>query len=224
MGRVLRCVTALLAALAMEASAQTDADLQRLLEGLTQGTEVTLITPLGDGTSEVTSFTPGVRLSAVEAATALERARQELAAFGVTRPTGRQLAAALVGGTVQVPTGSVQLAGVLGNSLHTRPIHSQLVASSTLPQVPATGTALSHAEVAQALQAATQQLARHGIANPTPEQIRVAMFGGTIVPPTGEIIVLPGVVASAPPAASSVIPPPRPTVVQPSARPVVPAR
>ncbi|MGQ0547037.1 MAG: hypothetical protein ACT4P3_17180 [Betaproteobacteria bacterium] len=52
-------------------------------------------------------------------------------------------------------------------------------------QVPgAAGTALTHAEIAQALQLATQQLAMHGIVNPTADQIRIALFGGRPVAPS----------------------------------------
>ena len=113
MGRILRCVVAALAAAfitsACEAWAQADANLQSLFVGLTQGTEVTLVTPLANGMAEVTSFSPPGRFSAADAAGALERARQQLA---------------------------------------------------------------------------TQQLALHGIVNPTAEQIRIAMFGGTLTPPS----------------------------------------
>lgn len=120
MGRILRCVAAALTVLASEAGAQADPNLQGIFVGLTQGTEVTLVTPLPNGMAEVTSFTPPGRPSAAQAAGTLEGARQQLA---------------------------------------------------------------------------TRQLALHGIVNPTPDQIPVAMFGGGAAP-----------------------------IVAPGARPVVPAR
>lgn len=202
MGRALLCLLALLAA--PPALAQANNNLQALFAGLTEGTEVTLVTPLANGLAEVTSFRPPVRLGGAEAAGAVEQARQQLAALGVAQPTGRQLAVALVGGTVNVPTGSTQLAGVLPKGPAPAAIRTQVIAAGALPQgqVPgAAGAALTHAEVAQALQLATQQLAMHGISNPTAEQIRIAMFGGTIVPPSGPTIVMPGVVPGAPSAA-----------------------
>lgn len=70
-----------------------------------------------------------------------------------------------------------------------------LTQGSPQGQVPgAGGSTLTHAEVAQALQLATQQLALHGIVNPSADQIRIAMFGGTLLPPSGPAVLLPGVV------------------------------
>ena len=223
MGRILRCVVAALTALACEAWAQADINLQSLFAGLTQGTEVTLVTPLANGMAEVTSFSPPGRLAAADAAGALERARQQLAALGVAQPSGQQLAVALVGGTLDIPAGRTQLGGVLPPGTQRPSIRSQLVAAGALPQgqLPGAGAALTHAEVAQALQLATQQLALHGIANPTAEQIRIAMFGGTLTPPGGPTVLLPGVVpgAAAVPGSAAVG-----GTVAPAARPVVPSR
>jgi hypothetical protein len=223
MGRILRCVVAALTALACEAWAQADINLQSLFAGLTQGTEVTLVTPLANGMAEVTSFSPPGRFSAAEAAGALELARQQLAALGVAQPSGQQLAIALVGGTVDIPAGRTQLGGVLPPGTQRPSIRSQLVAAGALPQgqLPGAGAALTHAEVAQALQLATQQLALHGIVNPTAEQIRIAMFGGTLTPPSGPMVLLPGVVpgAAAVPGSAAVG-----GTVAPAARPVVPSR
>jgi len=223
MGRILRCVVAALTALACEAWAQADINLQSLFAGLTQGTEVTLVTPLANGMAEVTSFSPPGRFSAADAAGALERARQQLAALGVAQPSGQQLAIALVGGTVDIPAGRTQLGGVLPPGTQRPSIRSQLVAAGALPQgqLPGAGAALTHAEVAQALQLATQQLALHGIVNPTAEQIRIAMFGGTLTPPGGLAVLLPGVVpgAAAVPGSAAVG-----GTVAPAARPAVPSR
>ena len=233
MGRILHGVAAALSAIvltsACEVFAQAEANLQSLFVGLTQGTEVTLVTPLANGMAEVTSFSPPGRLSAAEAAGALERARQQLAALGVAQPSGQQLALALVGGTVDIPTGRTQLGGVLPPGTQPASIRSKLVAASALPQgqVPgAGGAALTHAEVAQALHLATQQLALHGIVNPTAEQIRVAMFGGTLAPPSGPLVLLPGVVPGTPAARGSaaVGGTAAAAPVAPAARPVVPSR
>lgn len=198
MGRAFLCIVAVLSA--PLALAQANNNLQALFLGLTKGTEVTLMTPLANGMAEVTSFRPPAQLSGVEAAQALELARQQLAALGVAQPTGQQLAVALVGGPVNVPTGSTQLAGVLPKGPAQASVRTQIITAGALPQgqLPgANGAALTHAEVAQALQLATQQLALHGIVNPTAEQIRVAMFGGTITPVSGPSIVMPGVVPGA---------------------------
>jgi hypothetical protein len=225
MAGILRCLVAALAALALEASAQADANLQNLLNGLTSGSEITLVTRLSNGMTEVTSFTPPVRLSAAEAAGAIERARHELAALGVAQPSGQQLALALVGGTVDIPSGRTQLGGVLPQGPQRAQIRSQIVAAGALPSAPAQAGAqagslpLTHAEIAQAMTLAAQQLAQHGIANPTPEQLRTAMFGGVITPPSGPLIQLPGVMPQAGGSAAVGGSPP-----QPLSRPVVPSR
>ena len=81
-------------------------------------------------------------------------------------------------------------------------------------------------------QAAVPVAPMHGIANPTADQIRIAMFGGTIVPPSGPTIVMPGVVPGAGAAPSAAIGggapvvPPRTgsPIVTPGGRPVVPSR
>ena len=214
MGRKLHSVVAALSVAVLipagAAWAQADANLQSLFAGLTQGTEITLVTPLPDGMAEVTSFTPPGRFSAADAAGAIERARRQLAALGVARPSGRQLAVALAGGSVDIPTGRMQLGGELPLGTQRASVRTQLVAAGALPQgqVPgASGAALTHAEVAQALQLATQQLALHGIANPTAEQIRIAMFGGTLTPPAGPTIRLPGVVPGSSAAVGGTAPP-----------------
>lgn len=148
MFRPLRIALAALACLGFDAAAQVvDLNLQNLLSGLMQGTEVTLLTPVGNGLVQVTSFTPPQRLSAVDAAGVVERARQHLAALGVTQPSGEQLAVALIGGTVDVPTGRTQLPRVLPGSGVIPAPRSQLIFSSALPQVvaPPQGSAVSGA-------------------------------------------------------------------------------
>jgi hypothetical protein len=184
------------AALAFPAAAQTGS-LQSLLDALTQGSEVTLITHFANGTSQVTSFRPPLRLPPAEAAAAVERARADLAAFGVTQPTGEQLAVALIGGTLDIPTGRTQLSGVLpqGSAGSAGAIRSQLVLTSALPQVapgPQAG-GITAAQINQAM----QQLAELGIANPTPEQLQVALMGGALTTPRGAVT-LPGVLAGQP--------------------------
>lgn len=165
-------------ALALAALAQAQNNLQNLLAALTQGSEVTLITALASGGTEVTSFRPALPMSPADAAAAVERAREELASLGVAQPSGRQLATALAGGTVDIPTGRTQMRGTLPQGVAGGTIRSQVIAAGTLPQVagsaPITGPR-SAAEIAQAVQIASQQLAAAGITNPTPQQMSAAL-------------------------------------------------
>jgi hypothetical protein len=195
MGRVLRCVVIASIAFASKASAQADVNLQNTLVALTNAAEVTLLTPLRGGVTEVTSFRSPVRLSVAEAAEAIERARRQLANLSVPRPTGLQLATALFGGAVDSPAGRTALAGVVPGTGDAR-IRSQVIPSGALPQAPsaaAGGTGMSAGEITYAIQLAVQQLAANGITDPTPEQVRIAIVGGTISPPGGPTLILPGV-------------------------------
>jgi hypothetical protein len=137
MAGLLRTVVVFLALACAPALAQqtqqTDANLQALLNALMSGTPVTLLSPLRDGTVEVTSLTvPGQR-SAAEAALLLERARIDLSNLGVDRPTGQQLSRALAGGTIDVPSGRTQLGGALPQGTPGVALRSQVINAANLP-------------------------------------------------------------------------------------------
>jgi len=139
MAGLLRTVVVSLALACSSASAQQvqqiDANFQALLNALMSGTPVALLSPLPDGTVEVTSLTvPGQR-SAVEAAALIERARINLSNLGVERPTGQQLSRALAGGTVDVPSGRTQLGGVLPQGTPGVTMRSQVINATGLPTV-----------------------------------------------------------------------------------------
>ena len=96
---------------------------ESLVNGLTSGSAVTLTSVGLDGSLQITTFIPGVTLSALDAARALETARQSLISRGIANPTGQQLAAALVGGTVATPSGTSALVGILtGTTTPANPI------------------------------------------------------------------------------------------------------
>ncbi len=185
-----------------------------------QGTEAALLTPLPDGTLEVTTFiAPGQR-SAAEAAGLIERARVSLESFGVQQPTGRQLALALAGGTIDVPAGRTQIAGVLPQGASGVTLRTQVINAASLPTVigvspggvnaGAGGTASSGAllngalagvgpaQQTLALQLAHEHLAALGITNPTPQQVAAMLNGGTIATPAGTPITVLGLFPSQP--------------------------
>ncbi|MBI3372501.1 MAG: hypothetical protein HY017_12210 [Betaproteobacteria bacterium] len=85
------------------------ANLQSLKTGLRRGSEITLT----DRTGSVT-FTPPTRpMGYGNVAHALDLASRELARAGITRPTPQQIEAAMMGGTVSSPHGSIAFPGVL---------------------------------------------------------------------------------------------------------------
>ena len=186
-------VAAVLACSALFARAQTnDPNLQNLLAALTSGNAVTLVTPLTSGMLQVTSFSPGARMSAVDAMAAINRARVQLQALGEPQPTAEEIARMLAGGPINLPTGRIQAAGILPAGGQPAAIRSQVVAAGTplSPGAAATGGSAP----APARELALQQLAAIGIINPSEDQIRTAMVGGTVTTVNG-VVQLPGVLA-----------------------------
>lgn len=176
---------AFVAALALVASiarAQgVDVNLQNLLAGLESGTEVRLVTPLASGLLQVTSFRPSTRLDAPAAEAYVERARRELTLLGEPQPTAEQIARMLAGGPIDVPAGRIHPRGLLTLAGAPALITSQLVQRNAAVG----GSAPYTASAFPAREQALQQLAAIGILNPTEDQIRTAIVGGTIATVNG---------------------------------------
>ena len=179
------------------AQSLVDANLQNLLTALTTGAETTLVTPLLNGMQQVTSFQPSTRLSAADATAAIMRAREQLRLYGEPQPTAEEIARMLAGGPIELPGGRIQVPGILTASGYPAAIRSQLVAAGTpvpyssIGPSSAAGGSAPAAPVA-AREMALQQLAALGILNPSEDQIRTAMFGGTITTLNG-VYQLPGI-------------------------------
>lgn len=94
--------------------AGTSANLQALMGGLTAGAPITLAgsTPAGAPTT-LTFRVPGGPMSQFEAAQALGFAGQLLASQGIVNPSAEQVRAALLGGAVRTPAGTIAMRGVL---------------------------------------------------------------------------------------------------------------
>jgi hypothetical protein len=132
----LRAVVLFLALAGSPALAQqVDPNFQALLSALIQGTPVVLLTPLRDGTVEVTSFAAPGQRTAVDAALLIEHARTNLQNFGIERPTGQQLAAAIAGGVIDFPTGRTQIPGVLPRDTTGVVLKSRVVNAAGMPTV-----------------------------------------------------------------------------------------
>jgi hypothetical protein len=181
-----------------------DPNLQNLLSSLTTGNEATLVTPLESGMRQVTSFRPGTQLNAVDAVAAVDRARAQLQALGEPRPSAEEIARMLAGGPIEIPSGRIHAAGILPASGYAASIRSQVVAAGTpLPPTmaapayaapSAAGGGSSPASPVQARELALQQLASLGILNPSEEQVRTALVGGTLTTINGQYQ-LPGILA-----------------------------
>ena len=205
---------------------------ESLVSGLTTAAPVTLATVAGDGSVQIVTFTPASAVSAGDAARILETARQNLISRGVAAPTGAQIAASLMGGTITTASGTSALTGVLtGTSSSPTPVlvrtdTGALQSGASNPNLSAaqlaavrnalatgtgtalttgsgattrtvvfspTGVRLSDFEVNQALQLAGTLLAQQGVLNPTPDQLRAALFGGTLVVANGAVFPVQGV-------------------------------
>lgn len=134
--------------------AGTEANFQSLVNGLALGTPVTLVSVTPDGLLQTATFTPSVRLSALEIARTLEQARQNLISRGIGLPNGEQIGVSLLGGSLATPVGSVPVAGLLTGS-------ASASAGSSGPAAPGTdGLTVSTQRIPQAAgtvpQASTQ--------------------------------------------------------------------
>lgn len=185
---------AVLALGALGARAQyADPNLQNLLSALMNGGEAVLLTPLTTGMLQVSSFRSPVRMNAADAAAYFERARAQLLTLGVTTPSAELVARVLAGGPIEVPAGRFIMPGLLPQTGIAATLVSQLVtpgapvtSTSATPGYAsaAAGGSASPAPMA-AREAAIRQLASIGIINPSEEQIRLALVGGTIITVNG---------------------------------------
>jgi len=176
---------AVLASCGLLAHAQAvDPNLQNLLAALETGAPVTLITPLTTGMSQVTSFSAQKRMASAEALAYVDRARGELMRLGVQQPTAEEIARMLAGGPLVVPAGNVTVPGLLNVAGIPASIVSQQVAAGT--------SAAGGSAAVPAREQAIRELAAIGIINPSEDQIRTALVGGTITTVNG-VYQLPGV-------------------------------
>jgi hypothetical protein len=209
----------LLIAPQLQSFAGSQANLESLANGLRSGSAVTLTSLAADGTQQTVRFTPAQALSAADAARVLEAARQRLIANGIAAPTAQEIGIALMGGTLAAPAGAVKLDGLLAAADPKNPLvvarssfagsesnYRNLVRSLeqgaavtlTVPGRPAVqftapGGPMSAQEVQQALQLARELLAAQGIHQPTAEQLRAALVGGSVAAASGAQVALRGV-------------------------------
>lgn len=188
---------------------------ESLISGLTAGTPVTLTTLGADGVMQIVTFVPAAPLSSVEAARFLETTRQNLIARGIATPSAQQLALALLGNNtstlrVRNEVTSAASAGASAalnlSAANLQALRSALAQGTavTLTSTTPAGVAetvsfmspggpMSDFEANQALQLASTLLAQQGIFNPTLEQLRVALVGGTLTTAAGTGVTLQGV-------------------------------
>lgn len=120
-------------------------------------------------------------------------------------PVGNALVAGTLTGTVNPAAMQVQrqvagLAPLAGSNANLQSLTQGLTSGTPITLTGATpggtptsttfsapGGAMSAFEASQALQFAGQLLAAQGIVNPTPDQVRAALLGGTVTGPAGQV-------------------------------------
>jgi hypothetical protein len=158
-----------------------DPNLQKLQSALTTGSETTLVTPLRSGMLQVTTFNPGTRFAPAQAAQLINQARDSLRALGEPQPTAEEIARILAGGPIELPAGRIQTAGMLPSAGWPATIQSQvMMATAPVPAAGASAAAGGSAPDNGAREQAIRDLADLGIINPSEDQIRAALVGGTI--------------------------------------------
>jgi len=187
----------------------SQANFDAIVNGVTQGVPVTITTTDAAGNLQIVTFTPSTTLAAADAARVIEAARNTLITRGVATPTAQQIAVALVGGSLTTPAGTTTVAGAIPGATGTTLI--QVRNEVTVPGVAAAATGnvgvanlqalranlaqtgLSPFEVNQALQLAGVILAQNGIVTPTVEQLQIALAGGNLLLPSGQLVPVQGV-------------------------------
>lgn len=192
---------------------------ESLASGFTLGQPITLTTTSADGSVEIATFRAAGALSPADTARLLEAARQRLIGQGVAHPSAAQIGVALMGGTLVTPSGTVSLPSMVASAdpahplqVATRPFSGSRENYARLTQglsqgravtLQSTGTAsvtftppggpMSDLEVSQTLKLASELLAKQGIYDPTPEQVRAALVGGSVTTAEGRIVLVRGV-------------------------------
>lgn len=109
----------LTAALALPAAAWaqthfTPVTTQTLMKGLNSGRPVVIATPLAGGYVQTVRFVaPSGPMPQAQAARMIQLAQKDLAARGIDKPTALQIAVTLIGGTLPMPVGDIQVPGLL---------------------------------------------------------------------------------------------------------------
>ena len=189
------------------AFAGSPANFQNLVNGLSQGIPVQLVTALPGGVTQVVSFTPTTALSPVEVAQILETSRQQLIGLGIGSPTAEQLGIALVGGQVPTALGSTALPGAVSSRNNPPSPAAQMQSAATGASAPVTSVSTSGVSV-QLFAPASPALAPAAIPgnlsdSPTPPGAtsRSVVPSPSATPPIVTPVTVPGAAAAATPSA-----------------------
>jgi hypothetical protein len=131
--------------------AGSDANFQSLVNGLSTGSQVQLVTTLPNGFSQLVTFTPAAIGSPAQIAQILESARQQLIGLGIAAPTAEQIGFVLMGGLVPTALGGTQVSGLANGTGVTNPaspaarMQQQAASGATSPTTPATNAAVTNA-------------------------------------------------------------------------------
>ena len=104
---------------------------EALVQGLRNGSAITISTTRADGGTSLAGFTPRQAMAPAEVSAALQRARGALARLGIERPSAEQIQAALIGGEVELRDGATTMVeGAVGAAAPLPPITGKRVTAS----------------------------------------------------------------------------------------------
>lgn len=186
-------------------------NLASLVEGLTQGTPVRLVSPGAAGFSRVLTFVPPARVSPAQAVALLEGIRRDFDLLGIAHPTAQQLAAALVGGIVETPAGRTSLgapraavSAALEPAAREQPTPEERAVAALPAEIRAVVADLPAKEALRTVELADQQLIALGTPYAAPERRRQmvqrvrygagyvsASAGETTFPPLSPLVAAP---------------------------------
>jgi hypothetical protein len=141
--------------------AGSEANFQNLVNGLSSGSQVQLVSTLPNGFSQLVTFTPAAIGSPAQIAQVLETARQQLIGLGIATPTAEQIGFVLMGGLVPTALGGTQVSGLVNGTGSTNPpsaaarMQQQAASGATSPTPTTTATPTTNAAVTNAVNVTT---------------------------------------------------------------------
>jgi hypothetical protein len=132
-----------------------DLNFANLVNGLALGVPVTLTSLVAPGVTQTVTFTPTGTMTPLQIAQTLEAARQSLIARGVSAPNAQQLAATLIGGTLQTPAGNTVVSALVPATIPTTAAAASAAGSTASAPSPAAAIQQQNSAAAGASAAGT---------------------------------------------------------------------
>ena len=148
-----------------------DVNFTNLANGLALGLPVTLTSVVSPGVTQIVTFTPTGTLTPVQIAQTLETARQSLIARGIATPTAQQIAATLIGGTLQTPAGNTAVSALIPATTPASAVGATAAAAGTPLGTPSPAAAIQQQNSAAAGASAAASAVHNTSDSPLPRGV-----------------------------------------------------